>query len=124
MGRSTTCLVSNPVAMLAFSVWTSATSAVTSTSSWVPFTINVMSTSDTWPTMALSFSSGDFRAGLSAVIVYSPGFSSEKRYSPLSWLTAFRISLVSVLLSVTVAPGTTAPLESFTTPVTSPVVIV
>src|SRR5207247_11343141 len=49
-----------------------------------------------------------------------PGCSAGKLYTPASLLMAVRVKLVDGLVTVMVAPGTTAPLASRTTPVISP----
>src|SRR5437763_2631472 len=54
----------------------------------------------------------------SAVNVYWPGASCGIEYSPLSLTTALRLSFVPVLVTVIVAPGTTAPVSSVTRPTT------
>src|SRR5712692_7861210 len=52
--------------------------------------------------------------------VYVPGGNAGKSNRPTSLLTVVRVALVALLTTVTVAPGTTAPVESFTSPVMVP----
>src|SRR5262245_6341054 len=53
----------------------------------------------------------------SAATVYGPGGRETSRYSPLPSVAAVRMKPLSTFFAVTVAPGMTAPEESFTTPV-------
>src|SRR5215831_21357485 len=52
----------------------------------------------------------------STVRVYCPGASCGIAYSPLSFATTLRLSLVPILVIVIFAPGTTAPVSSVTRP--------
>ena len=66
----------------------------------------------------------DFSPLEAAEIVYSPGFINGKRYWPWPFVVSVRDSPESADLMVTVAPGTTAPEVSVTTPTASAVVMV
>src|SRR6266550_882451 len=52
--------------------------------------------------------------------VYSPGCNAGKSNRPTSLVVVVRVALVALFTTVTVAPGTTAPVESFTSPVMVP----
>src|SRR6185503_16002440 len=52
--------------------------------------------------------------------VYSPGGNAGKSNRPTSLGTVVRVALVALFTTVTVAPGITAPVESFTSPVMVP----
>src|SRR6266513_1318530 len=56
----------------------------------------------------------------SVVTVYVPGGNAGKSNRPTSLLAVVRVALVALFITVTVAPGTTAPVESFTSPVMVP----
>ena len=101
-----------------------AASDFTSTTSVEPCTVSSRFISRAWPTATSSFATPDFNPVLCAEMVYPPGFSREKRYCPAPFDTAVRDSFVSEYFRVMVAFGTTAPVESVTVPVTSPVVMV
>ena len=107
---------------MAFSVWTTVACACTSTTSEFPGTLAVRFISVTWPTSAVNFSLLDLKPVDSADTSIIPWFEQREWYWPASFVTAVRISFVSMFLMVTVAPGITAPLVSATMPDTSPVV--
>src|ERR1017187_10274910 len=98
--------------------------ASTITTSCVPCTVSVRLMAVSLPAISVNFSILDFRPVASPDTKYSPACSSANRYWPLGLVTAEWLSLVSVNLMVTLALGTTAPLESVTTPTISPVVAV
>src|SRR5262245_51769470 len=52
--------------------------------------------------------------------VYGPGGNAGKSNRPTSLLVLVRVALVAVFTTVTVAPGRTAPVESFTCPAIVP----
>ena len=56
----------------------------------------------------------------SALTTYGPGGNAGKLYAPESLLTDSRAAFVPVFVAVTVAPGMSAPDESFTSPVIVP----
>src|SRR5207248_2524166 len=60
------------------------------------------------------------KPSISVLTVYSPGGSAGNSNSPTSLLDVVRVALVPLLTTVTVAPGTTAPVESLTAPVMVP----
>src|SRR5216684_1012595 len=66
----------------------------------------------------------DFKPDTNPEIWYAPGFRKVNRYAPVELDCTVRDSPVFKSLIVTVAPGTTAPEESFTIPARSPVVVV
>src|SRR5260370_33666136 len=66
----------------------------------------------------------DFKPDTDPEIWYTPGFRNVNRYAPVELDCTVRDSPVFRSLIVTVAPGTTAPEESFTVPARSPVVVV
>src|SRR5262249_6247004 len=59
--------------------------------------------------------------GSSKVTPYVPGGTAGKRYSPSGFVTAVCTPIIAGLLTVTVTPGSTAPLESATLPLIVPV---
>ena len=66
----------------------------------------------------------DFKPDTDPEIWYTPGLKKVNRYAPVELDCTVRDSPVFKSLIVTVAPGTTAPEESFTVPAKSPVVVV
>src|ERR1039458_2392807 len=98
--------------------------ASTITTSCVPCTVSVRLMAVSLPAISVNFFILDFRPVASPDTKYSPACSSANRYWPLGLVTAEWLSLVSVNLMVTLALGTTAPLESGRTPTISPVVAV
>src|SRR5439155_2816481 len=56
----------------------------------------------------------------SVFTVYVPGGNAGKSNRPTSLLDVVRVALVALFTTVTVAPGITAPVESFTSPVIVP----
>src|SRR5215510_5658665 len=106
-----------------FVVSTSAVfSAVTVTDATVPAGFRTASTVTRDNTLTTTSSCSNFaKFDASTSRRYVPGTSCGISYVPSPLVCAVRDTFVPILIKVTVAPGTTAPFSSFTTPVSVPV---
>src|SRR5438128_9012998 len=113
-------LFSMTVPTVAFDVSTSGETPVTSVCSEIVPNSSVKLTRAVWFTCNSTSLVAVLKPSSSLFTVYGPGGSAGKSYRPTSLLEVVRVALVALLITVTVAPGTTAPVESFTSPVMVP----
>ena len=111
----------NSVLTSALSVCSSCASDATVIVSLTVPTSSAMSTRESWPiatgTLDRTPSRNPCRETLTS---YAPGGTLARLYAPSEFVTVSRVRLVSLLMTVTVAPGTVEPWESLTTPTTLP----
>jgi len=60
------------------------------------------------------------KLGISAVTEYTPGGTERNRYDPVVSVVVWNVNPLSWSVSTTFGRGTTAPVESLSTPVTVP----
>src|SRR5438477_3904770 len=108
------------VPMVAFWVSTSGDSAVTIVVSESVLNSSVKLTRAVCCTCNSTSRVAVLKPLISVFTVYGPGGKAGTSNRPTALLTVVRVALVALFTTVTVAPGTTAPLESFTSPVMVP----
>ena len=113
-------LFSMTVPTVAFDVSTSGETPVTSVCSEIVPNSSVKLTRAVWFTCNSTSLVAVLKPSSSLFTVYGPGGSAGKSNRPTSLLEVVRVALVALFTTVTVAPGTTAPVESLTSPVIVP----
>src|SRR6266852_5795441 len=113
-------LFSMTVPMVAFEVSTSGETPVTVACSEIVPNSSVKLTRAVCCTCNSRSRLAVLKPSSSLFTVYAPGGSAGKSNRPTSLLVVVRVALVALFTTVTVAPGTTRPLESLTSPVMVP----
>src|SRR5690242_7146338 len=113
-------LFSMTVPTVAFDVSTSGETPVTNVCSEIVPSSRVKLTRAVWFTCSSTSLVAVLKPSSSLFTVYGPGGSAGKSKRPTSLLEVVRVELVALFNTVTVAPGTTPPVESLTSPVMVP----
>ncbi len=111
----------NSVDTSALSVWSSWASEATVTVSDIVPTSSAMSTREIAPSVTGTFARTPSRNPCNVIFTsYGPGCTFTKVYCPSAFVTVSMVRFVSLLTTVTVAPGTVDPCESLTVPTILP----
>ena len=104
------------VPTVAFDVSTSGDTPTTVAVSWMVARSSAKFTRRTCCTRSSRSRTPVLKPSSSALTLYAPGGSAGKSKSPAELVTVVRVALVAVFTTVTVAPGSRAPVPSLTSP--------